>query len=91
MSDEPKSAERVELEARLSEVRHALRNRFAAIRNANFYIRKRASKTELIEQDKRVGAFFDLIDRELTDADALVTKRLTSETLLDAPERSDES
>jgi signal transduction histidine kinase len=92
MNDESESEERTavdahgsereqNLEAWLSEVRHDLRNRFAAIRNANFYIRKRASKTELLQQDERVRAFFDLIDRELTEADAMV-KLITGERVL---------
>jgi signal transduction histidine kinase len=65
-----------------SELRHHLRNRLAAIRNAAFYIKKKAEREGLTEKDPRVARFFDLIQDELTDADESISARLTIEHLL---------
>ncbi|UJR82361.1 hybrid sensor histidine kinase/response regulator [Sandaracinus amylolyticus] len=55
-----------------SALRHDLRNRLAAIRNAAFYLRRRTSKTPLWEEDARVSTFFDVIASEAQRADELV-------------------
>lgn len=54
-------------------VRHRLNNHFSAVRNASFYLRQRVEKsTTLTAEDARVGVFFELIDRELVAASALM-------------------
>jgi PleD family two-component response regulator len=64
-----------------SSVRHDLRNRFASIRNAAFYLRTRVEKrTDLFSTDPRVPAFFNLIDEELARAEAIVAERLAPES-----------
>lgn len=77
--DDGTESERYEMH--LSEVRHALRNRLAAIQNASFYIRKKVALTDLLEKDARMKAFFELIDQELVKADTLVRETLTSRAL----------
>jgi hypothetical protein len=65
-----------------AELRHYLRNRFAAIRNAAFYLQKRVSTTSLWEEDERVSRFFDLIASELSDADDAINRDLRPSHLL---------
>ena len=69
-------------EEKAAELRHYLRNRFAAIRNAAFYLQKRVSTTSLWEEDERVSRFFDLIASELSDADDRINRDLRSSHLL---------
>ena len=69
MSDDPS-------EEKAAELRHYLRNRFAAIRNAAFYLQRRVAKTSLWEEDERVRRFFDLIASELSDADDAINRKL---------------
>ncbi len=55
--------------------RHELRNRFASIRNAAFYLKTRVEKrTDLFHTDSRVAAFFALIDEELKKAEGLLAE-----------------
>jgi signal transduction histidine kinase len=59
-------------------LRHDLRNRHAAVRNATFYVRKRVEKeaAALVEKDARVSKFFDLMGTELDAAEQLLVERL---------------
>ncbi|NRA35067.1 MAG: hypothetical protein HRU17_17195 [Polyangiaceae bacterium] len=68
-------------EAQASELRHHLRNRFAAIRNAAFYIEQKTLGVEVLEQDPRIRRFFELISRQLEEADEVLTLQLTVENL----------
>src|SRR3954465_7928136 len=56
-------------------LRHDLRNRFASIRNASYYLMRQAQKAELWKMDPRVEIFFELIDRELSSAEQLLAAR----------------
>jgi signal transduction histidine kinase len=56
-------------------LRHDLRNRFASIRNASYYLMRQARKTELWKTDPRMEVFFQLIDRELVSAEELLSGR----------------
>lgn len=58
-----------------SVLRHDLRNRFASIRNASYYLMRQAQKAELWKMDPRVEIFFELIDRELSSAEQLLATR----------------
>src|SRR3954452_22795607 len=58
-----------------SVLRHDLRNRFASIRNASYYLMRQAQKAELWKMDPRVEIFFQLIDRELSSAEQLLSAR----------------
>jgi hypothetical protein len=69
-------------EGRACAVRHSLKNRLAAIRNAAFYLARKAGKAGLLESDPRVAQFFELIDRELTAVDDVVATKVTVEHLL---------
>lgn len=53
----------------LATIRHDVRNRFAAIRNAAYYLRRKVGSTEAARSDARVEAFFQLIDEQLTASD----------------------
>jgi signal transduction histidine kinase len=59
-----------------SSFRHDLRNKLAAIRNASFYIARRAEKTDLWSTDPRVASFFKLIDDQLVEAERILSERL---------------
>jgi signal transduction histidine kinase len=58
-----------------STLRHDMRNKFASIRNAAFYIKKSLSKNGALETDPRVSRFLDLIGEQLEQADELLTER----------------
>ncbi|HLL03042.1 MAG TPA: sensor histidine kinase [Myxococcaceae bacterium] len=58
-----------------SVLRHDLRNRFSSIRNASYYLMRQTQKTELWKSDPRMEAFFQLIDRELSSAEDLLSNR----------------
>jgi signal transduction histidine kinase len=58
-------------------VRHDLRNRLAAIRNATAYLGTKVQKTELWQQDPRVSRFFALIGEEADAADGGVIEKLS--------------
>ena len=59
-------------------LRHDVRNKLASIRNASFYLRRRVESeaTALVEKDKRVPVFFELIGKELDGADTLISERI---------------
>lgn len=59
----------------VAELRHDLRNHLAAVRNAAYYIRRRAEKTPLWTDDPRVAAFLELIASESTRADERLGER----------------
>jgi len=58
-----------------AELRHDLRNHLAAIRNAAYYLRRRAEKTPLWTDDPRVATFFELIASESMRADERLGER----------------
>ena len=58
-----------------STLRHDLRNKLASIRNASFYLMRQMKKTEAWTADPRVETFFQLIEKELTSAEELLSKR----------------
>lgn len=69
-------------------IRHDLRNRFASIRNALFYLKTRVQKrTGLCDADPRVPAFFALIDEELQKAEALIAPRAEQAPCAQAPQQ----
>ena len=55
-----------------SSLRHDARNRLASVRNAAFYLRRRAEKSDLWTSDARVPQFFDLIEREVASFEELL-------------------
>jgi CheY-like chemotaxis protein len=57
-------------------LRHDLRNRLAAARNAATYIRKRLSKTDVWQSDPRLERFADVIDTEIAAANELLSRML---------------
>jgi signal transduction histidine kinase len=65
----------IQVEAVISSIRHDLRNKFANVRNAVFYIRRRHEQSQSNE-DPRVGEFLRLIDSELTAADQILSGAL---------------
>ncbi|HVR20070.1 MAG TPA: hypothetical protein VMS65_10250 [Polyangiaceae bacterium] len=58
-----------------SAVRHALRNKLAAMRNSVFYIHKSLSKMGVVDHDPRVPRFLELIEAEIDEADRLLDSR----------------
>jgi hypothetical protein len=61
-----------------SSMRHDVRNRLSAIRNAAFYLKRRVSQTELWTGDARVQQFFALIDESVAFADKLLVAKFAS-------------
>jgi signal transduction histidine kinase len=59
-----------------SVLRHDLRNKLAAIRNAAFYIRRRLSKTEPWRADPRLEELSGVIQREANASNELLDERL---------------
>jgi signal transduction histidine kinase len=68
-------------EEAFSVLRHILRNKLATVRNAVFYIKRRTAGSEAWTGDPRVREFFDVIDEEITAADALVKDGVVSKHL----------
>ena len=64
------------------DLRHDLRNRLTAIRNAAFYIQRKAEHVGLPDDEPRVKRFFELIIEQLDEADDAIASRLTAEFLL---------
>ena len=65
------------VEETASALRHDLRNKFASIANARFYLlRKLESTTGDWKTDPRVPQFFDLIKSELASAELTLTTKL---------------
>jgi signal transduction histidine kinase len=63
-----------------SSMRHDVRNRLSAIRNAAFYLKRRVSQTELWSSDARVQQFFALIDDSVAHADKLLVAKFGAAT-----------
>jgi signal transduction histidine kinase len=61
-----------------SALRHQLRNKLAAVRNAAFYLERRVMRDAqaLASSDPRVPTFFELIRKELDGADTIMTAQL---------------
>jgi hypothetical protein len=55
-----------------SAVRHALRNKLAAMRNSVFYIHRALSNMGVLDHDPRVPRFLDLIEAEIRAVDLLL-------------------
>jgi signal transduction histidine kinase len=66
------------VEETASALRHDLRNKFASISNARFYLKRRfeTGATTLWQEDARVPKLFDLISSELVAAEATLTSKL---------------
>jgi signal transduction histidine kinase len=60
-----------------SVLRHDLRNKLAAIRNASFYIRRRLAKTELWTADPRLDELSDVVQKEANASNELLNQCLT--------------
>lgn len=56
-------------------MRHAVRNKIAAARNAATYIQRRLSKTEAWQSEARIQTFYGLIETELDAAGNLLDPR----------------
>lgn len=54
------------------ELRHFVRNRLAALRNAAFYLQRRIEPTPLAAEDPRVAQFFALIIHELEEIERAI-------------------
>lgn len=54
---------------------HDMRNKIGVIRNAAFFLQKRARTTAFWESDARVAQMFELIDRAIASSDALLDQR----------------
>ncbi len=67
-----------------SAMRHDVRNRLSAIRNAAFYLKRRVSQTELWSSDARVQQFFALIDESVAHADKLLVAKFGAPSVQDA-------
>jgi signal transduction histidine kinase len=61
-----------------SVIRHDLRGKLSSVRNAAFYLQRRIATegAELVERDKRITKFFDLIPQEIMAAEAILGERL---------------
>jgi signal transduction histidine kinase len=66
------------IEESLSVIRHDLRNRLGAIRNASFYVRRRLQKLapDVGTSDPRVPEFLTLIPTEIDAAEQIMKSRL---------------
>jgi hypothetical protein len=63
--------------AKSSHVRHGLRNRLGSIRNAAFFLRRRA-RPEWLEAEPRLAEFLDLIQSEATASEALLAETVSA-------------
>lgn len=78
LRDRPTALERVLVaEEVASTLRHDLRNKLAAVRQAATYLARRIEKTETWTSEARVPRFFALMETELAAADALVSDQTT--------------
>jgi CheY-like chemotaxis protein len=73
---------------RSAEVRHFVRNRLAAIRNAAFYLQRRTEPTPLWREDPRVPRFFALIMDELAQIETTLSRGPRAPTPPAAPPAS---
>src|SRR5262249_33592425 len=78
------------VEETASALRHDLRNKFASIANARFFLRRRfeTGASAPWHEDARVAKFFDLIGREVLAAAAPLTPKLPAPLAEAAPETS---
>jgi signal transduction histidine kinase len=68
------TAERAAIAEEVASVlRHDLRNKLAVVRNAASFIRKRLGKTETWQGDPRLETFADVIDKEIAEANAMLS------------------
>jgi signal transduction histidine kinase len=65
-----------------STLRHDLRNKFAAVRNAVFYIERSLTRSDSLKHDPRVGRFLSLVCEQLDAADGLLDQRGAHEGLV---------
>jgi len=71
-------AERAAVAEELASVlRHDLRNKFAAVRNAGFYIRKRLENTDAWKADPRLEELSGIIQQEMAMANALLEQQFS--------------
>ncbi|NUP09577.1 MAG: HAMP domain-containing histidine kinase [Polyangiaceae bacterium] len=63
------AAEAAVVDEVLAVLRHDVRNKLAAARQAAQYLRRRSEGSELMQKDPRFAKFFDLIDAQLAEAD----------------------
>lgn len=62
------------------ELRHFVRNRLAALRNAAFYLQRRIEPTPIADEDPRVRQFFALILHELAEIEGAIGGRVGAPT-----------
>ncbi|WP_104977583.1 sensor histidine kinase [Sorangium cellulosum] len=65
----------------LSVLRHDLRNRFAIVRNASFYIKRKVSREAVYRTDPRIEEFFGIIDEEVVAASARLDESIDAARL----------
>lgn len=65
-------------------LRHELRNKFASVRNAGFYIRRRLRETEAWQADPRLDELAGIIQDEMRLANELLDQRLRLQHLFAA-------
>jgi signal transduction histidine kinase len=65
-----------------STLRHDLRNKFAAVRNAVFYIERSLTRSDSMKHDPRVGRFLSLVCEQLDAADGLLDQKSAHEGLV---------
>lgn len=58
-----------------SVLRHDIRNKLLAVRNASFYLKRRMETTDLWKTDARARSFYELIDEELNGASSILEER----------------
>jgi signal transduction histidine kinase len=76
------------VEEAASVLRHDLRNKLSAVRNAAFYIRRKVEKTPGgLDGDQRVPQFLELIESQLHEAEAVTASRLPAPATGAADER----
>jgi signal transduction histidine kinase len=65
--------DRLLVEEVIAAMRHDVRNKLAAIRQAAYYLKTKTQTTELWEKDPRMARFFALIDEQVDAADEAFT------------------
>lgn len=86
----PKGLERALVAEEVASIlRHDLRNKHAAIRQAAIYLQRRVEKSDVWTSEPRIPRFFALIDAELTAADAVIADKTALPQLERARERTD--
>src|SRR4051812_40775412 len=68
------------IEEAMSVLRHDVRNKLGAIRNASFYLQRKVERAApaLWSEDPRMPKFFELIGSELTAAEKTLASKLPS-------------